>query len=158
MKDKIFIRHCTLNSGHMRISYADEVSKDIYFVLKGIVDKAKNEETELIDNTYIYIRENKAGYICSLLLKTENGFVPIMHTAGTKDPESRFSLWEGMQETIKMEINQYSKYVDKVPVDVPYIVDIIHFTASRYTNILQWTGDFARCLGWMMLYPEEIRR
>lgn len=158
MKDKIFIRHCTLNSGHMRISYSNEVSKDIYFVLKGIVDKAKIEETELIDNTYIRIYEKENRYICSLLLKTENRFVPIMHTAGTKKSESRFSLWEAMQEVIKTEINQYSKYIDKVPVDVPYIVDIIHFTASFHTNILKWTGDFARCLGWMMLYPEEIRK
>ena len=60
-----------------------------------------------------------------------------------------------MQDAAKKEYKDL--YIEQVPAEVPYIVDFLHITAAYFLNVLEWTGSFARCLGWMMLYPEEMR-
>lgn len=149
------IRHYTLNTGHMRLSKPEEVNKDIYFILQSIVDQAKKEVTDLIDNTSIKIIEEENGYNCTLYAKFLGTHVPVMSTAGTKSPKERKYIWEALEDTAKME---FDDYITKVPVEVPYIVDLIHATAPYFKDVLSWTGDFAKCLGWIMLYPEELQK
>ena len=149
------IRHYTLNTGNMAEHSAFDTDKELYFTMKKIINRAKKQKTELLDNTYIEIIEEPLGYVCTLYGKRGKDYLPILSTAGTKNPDGRFYIWNSMQDAAKKEYKDL--YIEQVPAEVPYIVDFLHITAAYFLNVLEWTGSFARCLGWMMLYPEEMR-
>lgn len=150
------INHYTLNTGNMRESSSSEINKDIYFRLKSIINRAKRGKTELLDNTYIEISEDDYGYICDLYGRRGKEYVPILSTAGTKIESGRKYIWDSMETIAKAEYGK--KYSYRVPVAVPYIVDLIHIPSVYFMEVMEWTGDFTRCLGWMLLFPEEVRR
>lgn len=150
------INHYTLNTGNMRMSEAAEINTDIYFRLKSIINRAKRGKTELLDNTYIEISEDDYGYICDLYGKRGKEYILILSTAGTKTEPGRKYIWDSMEVIAKAEYG--NKYTYRVPVEVPYIIDLVHIPSIYFTEVLDWTGDFARCLGWMLLFPEEVRR
>lgn len=150
------IRHYTLNTGHMRISRPEEVDKNIYFTLQSTVNHAKVETTDLIDNTCIRIIEEDCGYVCTLYGKRGGDLIPILSTAGTKNPEGRKYIWESMEDMAKSEFED--AYISSMPGEIPYIVDLVHISAPHFLEVLDWTGDFARCMGWMMLFPEELQK
>lgn len=150
------IRHYTLNTGHMEISNPEEIDKDIYFTLQAIINHAKVETTDLIDNTCIRIIEEDSGYVCTLYGKHGGDLIQILSTAGTKKPEGRKYIWEAMEDAARFEFG--NAYITRIPGEVPYIVDLIHISAPHFIEVLNWTGDFARCLGWMMLFPGELRK
>lgn len=149
------INHYTLNTGNLRVSYPEEVNKDLFFFLKKYINRAKRGKTQLLDGTYMYIIEEEDCYVCTLYGKRGNDFVPIISTSGTKDESARTYVWEQMEHMAKAE--SQGDYTTRVPVTVPYIVDYVHITSVYFFDALTWTGDFARCLGWMMLFPEEVR-
>lgn len=149
------INHYTLNTGNMVESYVQDTDREIYFTMKKIINRAKRKETELIDGTYIKIVEEPRGYICTLYGKRGRNYIPILSTAGTKSPDGRNYIWKEMEYLAHAEMGE--KYISRVPVDVPYIVDYIHMTSVLFPDVFEWTGSFARCVGWMMLYPEEVR-
>lgn len=132
-----------------------EVDKELYFTMKGIINRAKKQRTELLDNTYIQIIEEPLGYVCTLYGKRGKDYLPILSTAGTNNPDGRKYVWDSMQDTAKREYGNL--YIEQVPAEVPYIVDFLHTTAAYFLPVLEWTGSFSRCLGWMMLFPEEMR-
>ena len=39
----------------------------------------------------------------------------------------------------------------------PYIADRIEIGAMADLKATKWTGDMSKCLGWIALFPEEIR-
>ena len=41
--------------------------------------------------------------------------------------------------------------------EVPYIADRVEVGAYLHKDALKWTGDFSRCMGWISLFPDEIR-
>ena len=149
------IRHYTLNTGNMAEHSAFDTDKELYFTMKKTINRAKKQKTELLDNTYIEIIEEPLGYVCTLYGKRGKDYLPILSTAGTKNPEGRFYIWNSLQDAAKKEYKDL--YIEQVPAEVPYIVDFLHVTAAYFLEVLEWTGSFARCLGWMMLYPEEMR-
>ena len=149
------IRHYTLNTGNMAEHSAFDIDKELYFTMKKTINRAKKQKTELLDNTYIEIIEEPLGYVCTLYGKRGKDYLPILSTAGTKNPEGRFYIWNSLQDAAKKEYKDL--YIEQVPAEVPYIVDFLHVTAAYFLEVLEWTGSFARCLGWMMLYPEEMR-
>ena len=149
------INHYSLLTGNLRESTADEVKPLIYFRLKSIINKAKKEKTELIDGTYIEIVEDESSYVCTVYGKRGVEYIPIVSTAGTKDKNSRKSLWSDMEEVAIQEYKDM--YTRKVPVACPYILDLVHVSSVYFIHTLTWTGDFTKCLGWMMLFPDEVR-
>ena len=149
------INHYSLLTGNLRESTADEVKPVIYFRLKSVINRARKGKTELIDNTYIEIVEEEGVYICTLYGKKGSDYVPIVTTGGTKDERQRKYLWDSMEN---MTIQEYGdKYIRKVPIACPYILDLVHTSAVFFVDKLTWTGDFTKCLGWMMLFPDEVR-
>ena len=60
------IIHYTLNTGDLRVSYPEEVNKDLFFILKKYINRAKRGKTQLLDGTYMYIIEEEDCYVCTL--------------------------------------------------------------------------------------------
>lgn len=150
------ISHYTLNTGNMVESSVKDIEKEIYFQMKKIINRAKKEKIEFLDGTYVEIVEEPLGYVCTLYGKRGKDYLPILSTAGTKNPEGRFYIWNEMQKVAKAEFGD--EYIEQVPIEVPYIVDLLHISAAYFPNVFTWTGGFAKCIGWMLLYPEEMRK
>ena len=149
------ISHYTLNTGNMVESSVKDIEKEIYFQMKKIINRAKKEKIEFLDRTYVEIVEEPVGYVCTLYGKRRKEYVPILSTAGTKNPDGRFYIWNEMQKVAKAEFGE--DYIEQIPIEVPYIVDLLHISAAYFPHVFTWTGGFAKCIGWMMLYPEEMR-
>ena len=150
----------TLNTGHMVESHVLEEDKELYFLMRKIINRAKKRKTELLDNTYIEIIEEPLGYVCTLYGKRGKDYLLILSTAGTKNPDGRFYIWNNMQDIARAEYkHSYNdEYIDQIAGEVPYIVDYLYLTSAYFLGVLDWTGSYAGCLGWMMLFPEEMRK
>jgi hypothetical protein len=44
------------------------------------------------------------------------------------------------------------------PPTPPFIADRIDVPHPSAARAFTWTGDFSKCLGWMMLFPEDIAK
>lgn len=164
------IKHYTLNTGNMQVVKETEinsnpifrlkplVSGNFYSQLKQLVDSARRgEKAHMFDHTYFVIIEDKnhtKGYFCTLYVKRNEEYIPILTTCGAKDPDD-FFVWDHIQEMAKQECKD--NYVIKVPVTTPYIVDLLHTSAVAYPQIMSWTGDFSQFIGWIMLYPDLLK-
>ena len=151
------INHYTLNSGNNRITYANEAPREIYFLLQSIINKAKKGIVEVSEGMgmYIYItQEDASTYICTVYGKIKDQYVPVVITAGTKDESKRKYVWDTMEKYL---ISLFpGEYIRHVPVATPYIVDLVVPSSYIFYDILKMTGDFCKCLGWIMLFPEEM--
>ena len=149
----IEINHYTMNTGHQRKTTPDEVNKQIYVAFRGYIKKALSEEgTDFLDNTHLKITEEDIGYVATLSGYAGNELIPIFVTAGTSEKDGRKYIWDAVCGMIP-EKNSISQ----IPVPTPYILDYVLPTAVAFPQVLSWTGDFSRCLGWAMMFPKEIR-
>ena len=146
------IAHVTLTTGHQRNSYVDDIDPQLYFKLRVLFqDAAKSHGMDFIDNTHVQLTKiDEDSYICTLYIKTEQGLCPILTTAGSKKMD--MALWTALHE------NCFSPVLTDPhkPPTPPFIADRIDVPHPDAIGVLSWTGDFAKCLGWMMLFPDEI--
>lgn len=153
------INHYTLNTKHMRVSLEDEIhiDKDIYFRFIQIINNAKEGKTHFFGDKYIYITEDEFGYMCTIYVKFFDDYIPIVTTAGTEKPEGRFYMWDLMVDLMRRGCGMSGK-IENIPVEVPYIVDVVFPVSFFIEQDLSWTGGFTRDLGWMMMFPKEMQR
>ncbi|MFB5269627.1 hypothetical protein ACE41H_22970 [Paenibacillus enshidis] len=43
------------------------------------------------------------------------------------------------------------------PPKAPYIADRLEIGSMMHLDAMEWTGGFARCLGWIVLSPGSVR-
>ena len=148
------LEHITLSTGHMRMTSIDEVDPTIYFKLRALIkDFSRPNGADFWDNSHVKLTQpNGSVYICTVSLKTDMGLCPILTTGGTTDMHS--DLWETLHESAISPVATKASQ----PPDRPYIADRIDIPHPAGLHIRTWTGDFSRCLAWMLLYPAELRR
>lgn len=144
-----YINHVTLNTGNARKTTPNEVNKEIYFILKRLYNDSLNGKVEVFDGyTMKTIKENTGTVIT---LYSKNNF-PILTTAISKSDKLGI-LWNMMHDSSASQLKTRS---DK-PIELPYIADRIEPSAVMDISAMSWTGDFSRCMGWIVLSPEKIR-
>lgn len=144
-----YINHITLNTGHIRKTYPDEVDKKLYFVLNRIFTDSFSPEGSPLFNGY-YVKSVKSSYgILSTVFKNE---IPII-TIGITNSDPLNFLWKELHKSAYMPLKTK---IDK-PVEQPYIADRLEVGAVEYLDAMEWTGDFSKCLGWIYLSPKSIR-
>lgn len=147
------INHYTINTGHMRVSHPEEVDKSIYFIMKNYVDKALEEDgTGFLEGTRLKITREGSCYVATIYGNYENDWFPLLNTCGTGNERDRMYLWK-----LFTKFSQTDNGIEQFPPPVPYILDYVFPASAFHPSFLSWSGDFCRCLGWMMLFPEEIR-
>lgn len=147
------INHYTLNTGGMRTTTPDEVSAVIYFRFKNVINKAKvTEYVDVVDNIKMHLTIEQSAYACTLFAGEEDNLVPIVYTCGCSNKDDISLIWPITSEMYKQV---YGDQVKIVPM-FPFIADIVLPGAVTRIDALQWTGDFCRCLGWMLLEPNAI--
>ncbi|MGG3987668.1 hypothetical protein [Bacillus smithii] len=144
-----YINHITLNTGHTRKTYAEEVDKELYFILKRILkDSFQPEGAKLFDSYTLKGTSFEDGAIFTLY---KDGKLPILTTAATKKRNKE--LWGTLHETATIPL--YTK--KEFEPAAPYIADRVEIGTVMDLEVTKWTGDMAKCLGWIVLFPGKIR-
>lgn len=143
------INHITLNTGHVRKTYPHEIDKELYFVLNRILnDSVKPGGAELFDGYRVKSTHTDGVAIATLYA---NDDAPILTTACSKYDNAE--LWRSLHESSTVPL---MTKVSDMPA-APFIADRIEQGALLHLDSMSWTGDFARCHGWIALYPDKIR-
>jgi len=155
MEHEKSITHITLTTGHQRDSFAEEIDPKLYFKFKKMFKEPVLGENDIdfIDDTCLKLTKiDDDSYICTLFVKTNEGLCPVLTTAGSKT--LNLDLWVALHDSaITPVVTDRNR-----PPRPPFIADRIEIPHPQAIEIFKWTGDFSRCLGWMMLYPEEIAK
>lgn len=149
-----YINHITLNTMDVRKTYPSEVNKDIYFILKRIVAEAKkNKYVEVLDDTYLSLTiENQDIYAATLLHEKQ---FPVLTSYVVRKKEDMDYVWDvatGLYKKIT------SDKIERIPVQNPAIIDVLYPIVNVQFEIFSWTGDFTRCLGWILMDPDSIMK
>lgn len=149
-----YMNHITLNTMDVRKTYPSEIDKDIYFILKGIVSESKkNEYVEILDDIYLSLTiESKDIYAATLLYKKQ---FPVLTSYGVRKKEDMDYVWDvatGLYKKITAD------NIERIPVQNPAIIDVLYPIVNVPFEIFSWTGDFTRCLGWILLDPDSIMK
>ena len=148
-----YINNYTANTSDQRMSLPAEVDKKMVVVLKRLIRDATNHKyPEILDGITMDLTKDGGLYICTLYARIGEEQVPILATAGCKGKEQYAEL----NKTVRDLYTAVCHAEYKITPMPPMVVDIIFPTASLRTDALSWTGDFCRCLGWMMLEPGRI--
>lgn len=148
------ISHYTLNTGDVRVTTPDEVCTTVYFRLKSIIKKAmETEYVDLIQDTKIRLTIEKSTYACTLYsCRSGEDMFPILYTCGCSNSEDMQLLWPS---TVEM-FEKVCETSTNITPAVPFIADIVLPASIERLDALQWTGDFCKSLGWMIMEPKAI--
>jgi hypothetical protein len=147
-----YLNHITLTTGHCRKTYPEEIDKDLYFELRGLFKKSLREETDLHNGYSIKSTETPIGSLITLFGEYEGDKVPILTVGCSIDDTGE--LWELLHSTSTIPL--VSKSTDKI--QLPYIADRLEVGSEMFLDSLKWTGSFSKCMGWICLAPEKIRK
>lgn len=143
-----YINHITLNTGHIRKTKPNEVNKELYFILKRLYRDSLKEEVEIHKGYTMKSVQDSLGTVITVYSKEKS---PILTTAISKT-DTLGLLWKMMHDTPFPLATSPNK-----PITVPYIADRVEIGAIHNLDAMKWTGDFSRCMGWIILAPEKIR-
>ncbi|MEB3103112.1 hypothetical protein [Ferviditalea candida] len=142
-----YLNHITLNTGHIQKTYPGEVNKQLYLKLQRIYKESLNGEAEVLDGYTAKSTSTDNGTLITLFRDD----APILTTAISSNDDGM--IWEMIHNSAASPL--YTKLSDPLPI--PYIADRLEVGVVLHMDALQWTGDFSRCMGWIILAPEEIR-
>lgn len=145
-----YLNHYTVNTTHNRKSYAEEVDKKIYLILKSMINKALNgEKVDIMDGVSITLTAEEECYVATFWLSDNT---PILITFGAKSQDGRKMVSD-------LIAKNYSMILNTIPIlpEAPVVADVILPGSIKRIDVLQWSGDFCRCLGWIMLDPNSVR-
>jgi len=143
-----YINHVTLNTGHTRKSYPNEVNRDIYFILNRVKNDAFNQGAKIFDKYTLKGTKLEYGAIFTLYGKND---IPILTTASTRKKDQE--LWNLLHETATLPLFTKKGF----QATAPYIVDRLELGFVTDISASEWTGDMTKCLGWITLFPDQIR-
>lgn len=152
------INHFTVNTKNNIIQHEEDIPKELYFYLRGLIEDALSDDgIDLHNNTNFKLTIDEECYMGTLNLKTRNGMIPILTTAGARVEDKRMYVWNEI-ERIRSLIFPFEKE-SIIPPGTPFIVDIIYPTISKEKDLelFKWTGDFSRCLAWVLMMPELFK-
>lgn len=149
------INHITINTRHNRVSTPSDISKDLIFVMKDLVKDAQREEgVKLFDNTVFKLSMEEECYAGTLFTYISGQEIPILSTSGTKSEDKRDYVWNNIEELYKKLYKDNN--VKMLPASTPLILDCLLPASASNPEAFKWTGDFTKCLGWVIMYPQEI--
>lgn len=148
-----YINHYTLNTGNNRRSIPDDVDRNMYFILKRLIREAENNgKADILDGAFMELTIEKSSYAITLFTEIDGDKVPFLMTCGCKDKKDAGSI---IKEANNIYKNVYGNYAKAVPI-TPFCLDIVLPTIAEIPRVLEWTGDFCKCMAWAILAPEMI--
>ena len=148
-----YFRHVTLNTGHIRDSYVDDIDVSIYFRVRNIIGAAKKPEgVEVYPGvTLTVLQENNYSYVATMSARGDE--VPVLLSAATLYDDGE--LWRLMHKVMP-----YQSATDPdVPPVAPYIADVVICSPPEVGDFFTSgiSGDLCKCLAWFILAPKQVR-
>lgn len=159
-----YFNHYTLNSGHVRKSYEEELDKGLFFILNNILDESRSidgAKVDLIHDGFEYnvkttIAEEGFLITLSYYSKQQHCKIPILEIAGS------FHDLAPLQELEKIATSIGAPYSKIKNIKYPYVIDFVFPTAPLYVmekgdpTAMMWTSDFARCMAWIIFKGKDL--
>lgn len=162
MKDYFY--HYTLNTGHARESYEEELNKGLFFVLNNILGESRSKDgvkADLIHDGFEYNVKTtiaEEGFMITLSYYSKQKYckIPILEIGGS------FHNLAPLQELEKMATSIGAPCAEIKNIKYPYVVDLVFPTAPLYViekgdpAAMMWTSDFARCMAWIIFKGKDL--
>lgn len=143
------IKHLTITTGDMRISTPADIDKGIYFMMHNVIKQAQTEEgASLFNGTHLTMAIEGGSYSATLFYNQH----PVLSSFGIKNKSDLSYFWNHIKSTG----HDSCERVD-IPPEPPCIIDRIYPSCMLCPEILSWSGDMTKCLGWAVMFPEFVR-
>lgn len=154
MKKVESIAHATFNTQDIRNSLAGEVDKGILLDMANLARNAqKVGGVEVLDGTILELFTSDSGTYAGTLSAVVGGEkIPLLTTMGARTKEGRKELVSNLN--ILKKSSPSTEKLIFIPPTPPVIVDYLYDTLTFRPDVVSWTGDFTKCLGWYMLAPD----
>lgn len=160
MPEKRF-EHFTFNTGHcmfqtMKYFHPNPV---VNANLRQLVQKALQPEgTKVIGNIFFKLTEEDDTYVGSVYSHVGEETVPLLITCGVKTEEAGEKLWNSIQDDFKKfpDIVRMKGCRPRAPFVADYIFGFIPDLHAAHFFLSGMSGDFCKCIGWALLFPEVI--
>lgn len=143
------LHHVTLTTGHVRRQARDEVGEDaiaaVAELLDGILQGARMPVR--VPGYLVNGRHLGRDLITTVWRGPWEDRRPVLTTGVGLRSRSAPRLWRILhdhQETLPAPLVTDPGH----PPPVPWVADRIEIGAALHPDVLEWTGDWARCLGW----------
>lgn len=153
------LTHVTMDTGHIALHDFSEFDASIAFRLRPLIQEAQRSGgVALFDDARLdmTVDEEGRGYVATLYDAVAEP-IPLLMTAGAGDDEAGRRIWRMMHDFADSMGSPVATDRHSAP-EGPYVVDKIVIPLPSRADAFYWSGDMAMCLGWMMLFPDDVAR
>ncbi|WP_099467798.1 hypothetical protein [Konateibacter massiliensis] len=151
------LNHFTVNTKNNRVSKSEEVLKATRKNLRQtIIDAQGDCGVDVLDNTNFKLTVEENCYMGTLSVYEKDILLPILVTGGASTEYSRKYIWgEMLKVNNVLQTQRLNTILDANSIifpTSPLIMDIvIEMVAIKHIDIMEWTGDFSKCIGHILL-------
>jgi hypothetical protein len=146
-----FIRHITLQSGHVRDSFAGEVKTDALVFCQHLIDQCLERDGQRIPITlpgtedYSLLAGRAPGRsLVGSVWHCDEAPVALVNFAVAVKSRPGSRIWRRLHEFSTVPAATDS---DRCPTE-PWIAVSLEPDIVNHADALEWLGDFERCLAW----------
>jgi hypothetical protein len=140
-----FIRHITLTTGHVRDSFADEISPEAIQVCGDLIERMTAGESPAIPG-FESFRVSGVSYGRCFVATVWSGKEPIVTIGIATHSRCGAETWRALHQ-LAAPLPPLSTSVDECPPE-PWCAARLEVFAAFYPDVMAWIGDFERCLAW----------
>ncbi len=152
MRDLEYINHITLNTGHSRKTYPDDVEGGLYLPMMSIIRDAQTAEgAQVLDYARLKLTVTPEGYVGTVYIDVDGKPCPILTTGGTRQRNDE--LWRLMHRQPFLPLATDAGH----PPEAPYIADRLDVPHPNAVPLLADTAGLSICLAWALLSPHQLQ-
>lgn len=137
-----FIHHITLTTGHVRDSFADEVSPEALAACKELVENLSTTRQTVPGFTDYEITGSR--WHRSMIVTVWCGDIPLVTLGVALHSRDGAQLWRTLHRTDEIPVMTSP---DKWPPE-PWAAALLHVGLALHSDAADWLGDFERCMAW----------
>ena len=145
--------HYTLNTGHKRYAYRDEILDSVLDVSRYIIKPGDHKfPLDVLPDYLVATGDRLEGFAFTVFYKTE----PLVTCAVADTPEGAESVWPDLEELYNTVTDSgiHAKMdwkTAKQPNKLPWLSVAVVGSPRLVPAAAEWLGDFERCLAWTWL-------
>lgn len=150
------LQHVNLDSGIIATHAFDDFDAAMIYRLRGIIKNAcRKEGAPLFNKTVLRmsIAEDGLSYMATLYDDVYD-LIPLVITAGAKNDDSGHLIWKELHN-LAYSIDSSVRTDPNVIPSAPFIADKAIIPLPSRADVIEWSSDMSKCLGWIILYPNE---
>lgn len=153
------LTHVTMDTGHVASHDFSDFDATMAFRLRPLLKEACRESgVALFDETRLHMTVGEEGqsYVATLY-DTVGDPIPLLVTAGARYDGAKEEVWQMMHDFADSLGSAVATDRRSAP-EGPFVVDKTVVPLPSRIDAFFWSGDMAKCFGWMMLFPDDVAR